>query len=358
MRTILLYLVALAALAVGAWFTFPLLFARPEDPLDGLRRAGGPPPVVVSPVVRASLADRIEALGTVQANESVEITPNGADHVEKIHFDDGEMVERGQLLVEMRAEEERALLVEARAVRDDRRSRFEQVESLFAQDASSQRELDVARTELAAAEARVIALEAEIADREVRAPFAGRLGLRMISEGAYAQPSSLITTLDDLSVVKVDFAIPETWLGQVRPGMAIQAQSEAWPEQAFRGEVRVVDTRVDPRSRMATVRARVANPEMRLRPGMLLRIEVERGDDDVLQVPEEALIPVGEEQFALVVDDDQIARRTEVEIGRRRAGTVEVLGGLDEGTRVVVEGIKLVRPDQPVQVVATREPRI
>lgn len=354
MRTLLIYLLALAALASAAAFGLPQLLGS-----DAAQAASAepqaPPPVVVAPVTRAPLADNLEALGTVLANESVTLTPNRADHVVRVHFRDGQEVQAGDLLVEMHAEEEAGLLAEASAMRDERQVRYEQLLDLFERDMTSQRDLDNAKALLAAARARVTSLQAAIDDRSVRAPFAGTLGLRRISEGSYLQPSSVITTLDDLSVVKLDFTIPETWLAAVGAGQKIAARSDAWPDTAFTGEVTTVDTRLDARTRSATVRALLPNPERKLRPGMLLKVVVDRGEQDVLQIPEEALVPLGDEQFVFRVDDDEIARRVRVTIGRRRVGTVELLDGLTESDRVVIEGIVRVRADNAVQVVATRE---
>lgn len=356
MRALLVYLIAAATLAVGAWFGFPQLFGEDaEQTVQASRGASAPPPsVIVAEAGRRPFEDHLEALGTVRANESVEITPNSADHVAVIHFVDGQEVEAGQLLVEMNTEEERARLAEATALRDERKVNYEQTKELFEQEMSPKRELDNAFAMLAAAEARVIGLEASIADRQVRAPFSGTLGLRRISEGAYLQPSSVITTLDDLSVVKVDFTVPEAWFAHIRPGMTIAARGEAAPDVEFRGEVVVTDTRLDPRTRAATVRAVLPNPDRLLRPGMLLRVMVERGDEPVLQVPEEAIIPIGQKQFVFVVDAEEVARRVEITVGRRRVGAVEVLAGLSVGDRVVIEGIVSVRPDAPVRVVETR----
>jgi membrane fusion protein (multidrug efflux system) len=355
MRTLLVYLLAACALAVGVWFGFPELLGSPAAQADeDAPRAAVAAPVVVAVVARERFEDTLEALGTAHARESVEIAANRADHVHKIHFQDGEEVAAGQLLVELHAEEEQALLAEASALRDDQAVRHQQIAELFEQDLSSRRDLDNATALKAAAEARVIALQAAIADRQVRAPFAGKLGFRRVSEGAYLQPGAVITTLDDLSLIKLDFTIPEGWLSEVHAGMAIGARTSAWPGEVFPGTVTVVETRLDPRTRSATVRAELPNGDRKLRPGMLLQVTVERGDAPVLQIPEEALIPLDERQFVMQVGDDSVARRVQITTGRRRVGHVEVLDGLAPGDRVVVEGIMRVRDGAPVDVVVTR----
>lgn len=301
MRTILVYALALIALAVGAIFGLPELFGRSDSAGAATTRANVAPPVVVARVVHAPFADTLDALGTVQANESVEITSNRADHIVAIHFEDGQEVEANALLVETNAAEERALLAEAAALRDERQVSRDRSIELHSRQMISDRELNAAKTMLAAAEARVVAIEASIADRQVRAPFAGILGLRRVSVGAYVQPATVITTLDDLSVVKLDFTIPETWLPAVRAGQTVNATSDAWPDDVFRGEVTMLDTRLERSSRSATVRATLPNPDRKLRPGMLLKVRVERGEAPVLQIPEEAVIPVGNDHYVLRV---------------------------------------------------------
>ena len=132
------------------------------------------------------------------------------------------------------------------------------------------------------------------------------------------------------------------------------ARADAWPDRAFPGTVLAIDTRFDARSRSATVRATIPNLDRMLHPGMLVKVEVDRGEAPVLQVPEESIVPSGAEHFVFAVDDASVARRTRVQIGRRRVGFVEILAGLDEGARVVVEGVVRVRPDADVVVVAER----
>ncbi|MCA8942362.1 MAG: efflux RND transporter periplasmic adaptor subunit [Planctomycetes bacterium] len=356
MRSLLVYLLAIVALGVGAWFAFPDWFGRGDgDATLSSQPRSSIAPVVVAHVVRAPFAERLEALGTVIANESVDITPNRADHVTAIHFEDGQRVERDQVLFEMNTAEERAELAAAVANLEDAERNLKRATDLHAEELVSDSEFDAAKTAVAAAEARVEALKATIADREVRAPFDGVLGLRHISVGAYVQPATLVTTLDDLSVVKLDFTIPETWLPAVRSGMAILARSDAWPNDEFRGRVETLDTRLDPSTRSVVVRAEMPNPDTKLRPGMLLKVAVDRGEEPVLQIPEAAVVPVGSEQFVWSIGEGDVAHRVEVELGRRRPGRVEVRGGLEQGQRVVVEGIVRVRDGEAVAVVATRE---
>ena len=355
MRTLLVYLLALGAVATGVRFGFPeLVGVAAARETEARVHGSGAVPVVVSPVRRTPFAEALEALGTVHANESVEITANRSDHINALHFDDGQEVATGQLLFELNAEEEKAQHAEALALRDERQTAFDRVQKLYEQSISSPEDLVTARALLAAAEARVQRLQATINDHLVRAPFSGTLGLRRVSIGAFVQPSTVVTTLDDLAVVKLDFTIPEPWLPHVRSDMKITATSGAWPGFEFSGVVVTLGTRLDERTRSVTVRARLANPERRLRPGMLLQVRVDRGERPVLQVPEEAVVPVGNEHFVYRVGAGDVVEKVRVAVGRRRVGAVEITAGLAVGDRVVVEGLVRVRAGEKVAVVSTR----
>ncbi len=355
MRSLLLYLLAAAAVVAGVRFGFPQWFVGEAELTDDAPSRGGPPPVVVSRVVLGPMQDALEALGTVRANESVMLTAPRADRVVAIHFEDGQSVQKGDLLVELHADEETAELAETEALLAERRTAYERRTDLFNKGVDSQGQLDTAKSLLAAAEARAERLRSAIADHRVVAPFAGVLGLRRISLGAYVQSSTVLTTLDDLATVKLDFTIPEAWIQQVRKGMQVTARSDVWPDRSFVGPVTVLDTRLDPATRSMTVRSRLANDELLLRPGMLLKVKIDRGADPVVHVAEEAVEPVGREHFVYRIDEESKVRRIPIEIGRRIAGIVEVRSGLEPGDAVVVEGIVRLRDGITVQVVSERE---
>lgn len=352
MRSFVAYLLALLAVCAGAWFGF---FSKTDVQGKESRRAAGATPVILAPVVDAPFADKLAALGTAVANESVTLTANRSDLVQAIHFDDGQRVEKGQVLLEMQTGEEQSMLAEAKALLVEREAAHKRAVELNGQGISPDSQVQTASALLNAARSRVHTLEATIRDHVVRAPFAGVLGLRRVSVGSLLQPSTVISTLDDLSVVKVDFTIPETWLSAVRVGQPVRARCDAWPDDVFVGEVSAIDTRLDRRTRSATIRAVVANKELKLRPGMLMKVDVDRGEEPSRQVPEEALVQKGEQHFVYVVGDDAVAKEVVIEIGRRQVGRVEVLGGLDAGQKVVVEGLVRVRDGSKVEVVAVRD---
>ncbi|MBA3563399.1 MAG: efflux RND transporter periplasmic adaptor subunit [Gammaproteobacteria bacterium] len=313
-----------------------------------------PPSVIVAEAERKQVVDRIEALGTLRANESVTLTANVTEAVTAIHFDDGDRVAKGDVLVEMTSAEEHALLAEAQATVEEAKSQFDRNVKLSQQDSVSESVLDTARREWETAKARLVAIQSQLDDRLINAPFSGLVGLRDISPGALVQPGDVITTLDDDSVMKLDFSVPATFLSALRAGVEIVATSDAFGDEEFKGEVSAIDSRIDPITRTVQVRAMVPNPDGLLRPGLLMQVDLLNNPRQAVVIPEEALVPLGEQQFVLVVDraDGNLVERREVRIGRRMPGEVEIIAGLEAGEAIITHGTAKARAGQTVQIQA------
>ena len=181
-------------------------------------------------------------------------------------------------------------------------------------------------------------VRAQLSDRVITAPFDGILGLRRVSPGSLVTPGTAIATLDDISVIKLDFSVPERYLAVLSKGQDIAARSETYPDREFAGKVASVDSRVDPVTRSVAVRAEVPNLERLLRPGMLLSVRLYQSPRETIVVPEIAVIQVGTEAFVYRVAQDQTAERVKVGLGARRQGEVEVTEGLKSGDTIVSEG--------------------
>lgn len=311
-----------------------------------------PAPVIVAPVRQVEFSDPVEALGTLAAKESVALTATVTETISAIHFDDGDRVARGQLLVEMTSGEERAQLDEARATVAEAQRQYERFRSLAARGTAARSLLDERQRDWETARARLAAIESRLADRLIKAPFAGVVGLRDLSVGALVRPGDLITTLDDDSSMKLEFPVAAIHLGVLKPGLAISASSRAYSGRRFSGSVKAVDSRIDPVSRSLRVRAVLPNPERLLRPGMLMQLVLETNPRQALLVPEEALLLLGERQFVYVVGVDGKAEKRQVRIGGRRPGAVEVVDGLTAGEQVVTHGHMQLQSGQAVRVSA------
>ncbi|MEO0478595.1 MAG: efflux RND transporter periplasmic adaptor subunit [Planctomycetota bacterium] len=354
MRSLVVYLLTAVLAATAVYFGFPEWFESEASGAQQSGKARPAPPVVIARVVEAPFADILEALGTIRANESVELTANRADHVREVLFEDGDRAKENQLLVQLQDAEEQALLDEAEIRLKEATDAHERSLDLFGQGIDAQADLDGAAAQMQAAQSRVTSLTATIKDHKILAPFAGRLGLRQVSKGAFVEPSDVLTTLDDLSQVKIDFTIPGTRLAEVEIGQDVVVRSAAVPGREFRGAVRAIETRLDARTRSATIRALVPNNDELLRPGMLAIVEVKRGEAPVLQVPEEAVVLIGEKAFVWFVDAQDVVHRTEVRLGRRKVGSVEVLSGLVLDDRIVVEGLPNLVDGKPVDIIRER----
>lgn len=312
-----------------------------------------PVPVVVATAEKRDFLDLIEALGTVRANESVILTVNVTEKIIDLNFEDGQRVEEGDILLRLDDGEEQALINEANANLNREETQLRRVRDLVAANAMPKERLDEQQALYDIARARIQALEAILEDHTIRAPFSGILGLRNVSLGALLSPGDQITTLDDLSVVKVDFAVPEVFLASLQVGMTISARSAAYRDDTFEGEVISIDSRVDPVTRSVQVRAELPNPDLKLRPGMLLTLVLLRERVETLLIPEEAIIPVRDRRYVYIVKEDNTAERREVTTGRRRIGEVEILDGIKPGEIVVTEGAIRLRPGASVRI--TRE---
>ena len=310
--------------------------------------------VVAEPVTLRQINDVIEAVGTTLANESLTITAKVTDAIRQVRFDDGDFVTQGDILVELTNEEQTALLAEAEANVIDARTQYERLKDLLDQSSVPVSDVDEAQARLSAMTARQQAILARLDDRLIRAPFSGLLGFRQVSAGTLITPGTAITTLDDISTIKLDFSLAEIHLGVVQPGLRLTAQSAAFPDRAFPAEVGTVGSRVNPVTRAVLVRALIDNAELQLRPGMLMTVRLTTASREALAVPETALLQRGGETFVYTLGEGQRATLTAIDMGVRRGGWIEVRSGLAPATPVIVEGVLKVRNGATVRLAEQR----
>ena len=323
---------------------------------ERVRTGDGNATAVITAAVRTErLSSPLTALGSARANEAVEITSKASNLVTAVRFRDGEPVQKGQVLIELDGAQARADLAAAEAARADSASQVKRSRELLATKVVSEAQYEQLEATMKANEARVDAARSRVDDTVIRAPFAGRVGLRRVSVGSLVNPGTTITTLDDSSVIKVDFAVPENFLAVLRDGLKVYVTAAAFPEREFAGTVAGVESRIDSVSRSVTVRAVVPNPEGKLKSGMFLNVRLAPDARDALMIPEAALMPEQSRQFLFVVEDGRATRR-EVRIGRREPGRVEVVAGLKPGERVIVEGTQKVREGGAVRELQDEPP--
>jgi membrane fusion protein (multidrug efflux system) len=318
----------------------------------GAAKGGGrTPSVVVGAPATARLVDRIEAVGTAIANEQADLNSTVTERISRVNFGDGAFVPKGAVIAELVRSEQGAQLAQFEARKREAELQLERVQALMKQGFATRAQLDTAQAALDVARGQVDAARSQIGDRVIRAPFAGWLSLRRISPGAVVNAGTTIATIVDYSRIKLDFAVPEGFLGSISKGMPIEARAAAFEGRVFTGTVASVDPLVDPVTRSATVRAMLPNPDLDLRPGMLMTVEVQARPRDALVVPELALVGQGSQRFVYRVDSEDRAVRQEVVTGARRDGMVEIVSGLAPDARIIVEGTVKVRDGMEVKPV-------
>lgn len=322
----------------------------------GAERQQPPPLVRVEPVATGRFIDRIDAVGTAFANEQVTLAAPVTERIIRLNFDDGDYITRGQVVAVLAQGQENAQLAEAGARAHEARQQLERLNALKARGFVTNSAVD-AQTALAAqAGAQAASARASIGDRVVRAPFSGWVSLRNISTGAVVTAGTPIAQISDISRIKLDFPVPETLLGQIRPGQAIDATAAAFPEQPFRGTIASIDPVLNPETRAATVRAILANGDRKLKPGMLLTVRIESASRAAASVPELAVVGEGDDSFVFTVADGK-AKRIPVKTGAHQDGRVEIVEGLSPGQRVVTDGVVKITEGQRVAVAGAANAR-
>lgn len=340
--------------AIGALLLCGMLaaipaFAQPQ----GMKDPKGPVPVTAAAVAAKDFSDAVEALGTTRANETVVITAKLADTVKEIHFDDGQTVKKDDVLLVLDSDEEEANLRSAEAQAAERRSAYKRAQGLEEKQIVSRASYEEKQAQLRQAEADIQSIKSRIADTVIKAPFDGMLGLRSVSVGALVRPGDRITTIDDLSQMKVDFDVPATYLQQLKPGLPVTGTVEGFAEREFSGVIAMIDTQIDTVTRTAKVRAVLPNADLLLRPGLLMNISLHLNPRQAMVVPEGALVQQKDKSFVYIVeekDGKSFVKKTEVQRGARRFGEAEILSGLAEGQRVVVAGGMNIADGQEVKI--------
>ena len=306
--------------------------------------------VKMTAVVLAEFIESVEALGTARANEQVMITSKYADLVEQVNFDDGQTVKKGAVLLQLNNQKELAKVSELTANLSESKAHLKRLSELLASRATSKSLVEQQEAKTKAIAAQLVSAKSTLNDLTIRAPFAGVLGFREVSKGAYIDTGTVITSLDDLSVIKVDFHLPERLLTHIHLGQQISAVNAAYQDKEFIGKISAIDSRIDSSTRSIKVRATITNKAKKLYPGMLLNISVLLQVENILQLPESSIIPIEDKHYVFVEHNGNAVRKAII-IGRRHPGVVEVVSGLVAGEQVVVEGALKLRDGSAVSII-------
>lgn len=311
------------------------------------------------------LTETIEAVGTLVADEAVVIRPEVSGRITSIAFEEGAHLTKGQLLVQLDDSVYRAEYAQARASLELNRKNQNRASTLTKTGATSERVLDESNASLRLAEANVDLAKARLDKTTMQAPFDGVVGLRKVSVGDFVKEGQEIVNFQRIDPMKVDFAIPETKAAMLKEGQEIEVVVDAVPDRKFIGQVYALDPQVDVGGRSIFLRAKIANADGVLKSGYFARVGLVISKiEDALMVPEEAIMPTAKGKFVFVVEAEK-AKMTEVKLGIRRDGKVQIKEGLQAGQIVVTAGhvkirdgagVKAIMADAPPPPAATEAP--
>jgi len=354
--------VGLAGLAAFAWYVnksaggVPTASAaKPGAP------AGGPPggfamAVEIAKVVSGTLEDEVTAVGSLKSVDSVILRPEVSGRIAAIRFGDGQKAAKGAVLIELDAQTQAAELQQAKANLGLAQANARRNEDLFQKKFVSQRALEETQAQLKVQEAGVALAAAKLEKMSLRAPFAGVVGLRSVSVGDYVKEGQELVNFEGVTTLKVDFRLPEMHLAKLARGQRVELTSDAMPGRRFAATLDAIDPLIDANGRSLAVRAKLGNADGALRPGMFVRVRlIFASRENVLTVPEQALVPAAQGVSVFVVTDGKV-KQTPVKLGQRRAGSVEIVDGLKAGDIVVTAGQLKLRDGVPVKPVEAAAP--
>lgn len=367
MRKLLIVGVAVLIACAGAYFLIPgvrqaISNATSSQPPAQKPAAQAPAParqrvpVEVSRAREEKTTNDIRAVGSLRSDESVQIAPEIAGRVAEILFKEGEDVAAGAPLVKLDDALARAEVTEAEARFDLTKANFDRANQLARTGNVTERARDEAVSAYQAAQAGVELARVRLAKHTLSAPFSGTVGLRTTSLGAYVPIGTVIVNLEKIDELKVDFKVPELRLSEIRVGQTVEVSVDAMPNEKFAGTIYAIDPLVDANGRALQIRARLANADRRLRPGLFARITIKgRDQQNVVVVPESAINPRGGETFVYRVQDGK-AVETKVRLGERKGGNVQIVEGLNADTTIVTAGQQRLRDGIAVEVVTSGLP--
>ncbi|HXV23592.1 MAG TPA: efflux RND transporter periplasmic adaptor subunit [Alphaproteobacteria bacterium] len=334
----------------GNWFARATEQTRQAQPTAAGEASERTVPVEVALVTVTRLTSEIRVVGSLRSNESVVIRPEVGGRVAEILFEEGQEVSAGTPLIKLDTAIAAAELDQAASALALSQANHKRAVELFERKAASAANRDQTLAALRADQANLELARARLDKLTLKAPFDGTLGLRKVSIGDYVTPGQDIVNLEDIERLKVDFRIPERYLGSLAIGQPITVSADAFPGQSFAGEVYAIDPLVDENGRAVVLRARLPNEEGVLRPGLFVSVSLLVGQrENALTIPEHALVPRGTEQLVYKIVEGK-AVVTPVKTGARRDAMVEIIEGLTPGDMVVTAGQIKLRDGTPVAV--------
>jgi|WetSurMetagenome_2_1015567.scaffolds.fasta_scaffold02703_4 membrane fusion protein, multidrug efflux system len=327
--------------------------AKSNSPVSAKPPLGSP--VEVIQVKTDTVIEEVSTVGTLRPDESVVIKSEIAGRIQRIEFTEGQKIEAGATLILLDASEYKALLEQNNATLILNKQSYDRIKDLFGKQLTSHQALDEAKSKLDESKAKLAVDKVRLDKMTIRAPFSGILGLREVSQGAYITPGQTLVRLDKLDTMKLDFRIPEVYLSKINNGQTMTITLDSFPGKEFSGKVYAMDLAVDEESRTLLLRAKLPNPNLELQGGLFARVKLVLSQrEKALLIPEQAVVPQGGASFVFKAQDGQ-AILTEIKLGQRRTGDVEVIEGLNANDFVITAGQMKLRPNAPIAIISSQE---
>lgn len=340
--------IVIVAAAAGGLYVTQVLLAAPKS--DVARNGGdqGVLEVGTVPVQVAEFADSIQAVGTARARNAIDLSIDASGRIERLNFAPGQKVRKGDLLLALESDAEEAAVKAAEATLAEAEAAFERQERLNNSGNASDAAYQTARAVLLRAQAEHQLAEIAVEERKLNAPFDGVIGLTDLVVGQQVDPSTMIATLDDLSVIEVDFSVSELVLPRLKIGQGVDVSSPSWPDRVFSGQISQIDSRIESTTRSIALRADIPNEDGALTGGMFLEVELVLAEHEQIAVPEKLLIFEGEKVFVMLARDG-VVEKTEIQTGLQSDGLVEVVAGLQDDARVISTNLHRITPGLKIQ---------
>lgn len=347
------FILMLAALGL----VFGGIFVLKKQQFEEMAAQRGPEPPATIAATEVRTEDwrpRLNSVGSLVAVQGISVTNEVAGQVRSIHFQSGEEVSQGDILLELDDSVDQADLEGALAGRRLAEIRFNRLRNLLEKNAVSQADYDEARANLDNAEATVSSQREFIRKKRIRVPFSGRLGIRQVDVGEYLSPGSPIVPLESLDPIYVDFSLPEKDLNLISVGQELTVTVKAWPDRVFRGEISAINPGIDPQTRSVRIRGTLQNPEQVLRPGMFAQVNTLLPlRENVPTLPRTAITYATYGQSVFLIKEEGgglVVERRQIRTGDVRDGRVEIVSGLEAGDRVVSAGQNKLRNGRSVRI--------
>lgn len=336
--------IILVLICITGYLYLPMTQGKPTFPRNSVTK------VTATKATEQSRIISVSAVGNARANQAIDIVSSKSDYIHAIYFNDGDYVKQNSKLIQLLDTEEQLAVQELTIKLTEQQRQQARLTELANTQSAARSALEEQRSITDALATQLKSAQVALDEMTITAPFDGLLGKKQISKGSFVDNKVRITTLDDISTIKVDFQIPEKYFGQLHKNMVVTASSDAYGQTRFTGYVSHIDPRINESTRSVQVTAKFANKNAKLRPGMLLQVKLELRAITAIMLPEKSIIPRKDQHYVYIVDEQGKALLTPVTVQARFNGWVAISSGVADGQQIVTEGTTKIRSGSSVVI--------